>query len=269
MVGVVPHEILPLRDSERFRAKLADIGPKSRESNAKPYDSRTKTHDGSAISADFPRRIVVRPIMPGIVQSPRRKSAVFVQKACNFVKKSGKIAAISCDFVRLSCQSAQYRAVSCKGGFAQGLAIAVQANPMAQRFRRVQDLRKCMKQLIARLERLSNVRVEQGAETWTVLIDKAQFSFNLTIPFEVLEWSVAVHDAAGKLLWQDWGDYRGYSSDENLPGLAVEMGADIVRFVTRALTAENFRVVETGKLFTRRTAQWQQGGQWDDVWVLN
>ena len=75
-------------------------------------------------------------------------------------------------------------------------------------------------------------------------------------------------DAGPAWFWEDWIDYEGYDDTEDLSVLMAGMCGDIEHFVALLGAAEDFRVLDSGKLFKSTTARWKHGGKWRDVWPL-
>lgn len=116
-----------------------------------------------------------------------------------------------------------------------------------------------MKAMLARLcERLGLEWIEQPEATRLCIHKSGGLAFHVTVPHEVLEWFVDVHDDAGEI-WSDWADYPALDG-ETRDQLAAGMAGDIERMVT-TLAASQARVWSDQATSAKRV-ELQLGADW-------
>jgi len=88
--------------------------------------------------------------------------------------------------------------------------------------------------LISKIKERPDILVLEQRESWLLTIPKgSEYTCEITVPFEVLEWFASVKEKKEKKeVWSDWMDYEGY---DKTPKIELEkmMAKHILDFADR------------------------------------
>lgn len=133
--------------------------------------------------------------------------------------------------------------------------------------------------LLDRFDNHPDACVYTSGEARILDVKRAGLVVRVTVPMDVLEWFVDVHDG-DTVVAHDWWDYEGYD-DKPTEKLAGYMTRDIKEFVVKLLDRD-IRLVDRGpgiiegaaskllkrdvKLFaTKRNLEWLVEGSWEQA----
>jgi len=109
----------------------------------------------------------------------------------------------------------------------------------------------------------TDVSVYRSGEAHVIEFGRQNISVKVTVPDEVLEWFVDVHQS-GQLVAQDWCDYCGYDQTP-IEDLTRDMAEEVDQFLARLL-ATKLRVTQRDKtwIFGRKKSILESldGGGW-------
>jgi hypothetical protein len=105
------------------------------------------------------------------------------------------------------------------------------------------------------LKSISTDPVTTLQDAWVVQVPKPDFIVKVTIPFDVLEWFVAVTQD-GRQVWSDWMDYYS-TANETKADMRKEMESDVRVFIDWLMTRR--MRLDSAML------EWQTNGRWTPV----
>ncbi len=121
-------------------------------------------------------------------------------------------------------------------------------------------------ELLDRLACLPGVRRPDGKPS-TLLVSKHPGRvIEIDVASDALEWFVTVYDQTGKVLWNEWMDYRGYDSTPP-EQLEAQMSSDLSWFTETLVRADDFRARLQAKLFffAKIIPEVLIDGQWNEL----
>lgn len=122
--------------------------------------------------------------------------------------------------------------------------------------------------MLARLAAQHDLKTERRGEGWIVQLPKREnFSCELTIGPEALEWYATVKSSDDSPLWTDWMDYTGYG-ENSVSTLVAQKARDIAWFVEQWCRASHIRVKEKRTLLglmRSRSLEAERDDQWHEV----
>jgi hypothetical protein len=114
-----------------------------------------------------------------------------------------------------------------------------------------------MRELVQHLHSTLGIAVVEQSSAWQLIVPKPDgLTFEISVPFAVLEWFVSARDSTGEL-WADWVDY--YATNGETPeALKASMASDIERFVSVLAAVPVRRTGRKSSIEWRRNEAWHQ-----------